>query len=141
MAEHTPGPWRVDNESIVTDSLCIAVIEASGGYQAPTAQRDANARLIAAAPSLLLACQAYVDLFRSSDMRPEDECHEVFGIALDAVDMAVGKETSAVSLPKAVAAEALMRLTPDQRLDLITEFCPGCGETQTHPACQCQNDE
>ena len=57
--QHTPGPWKVAGNSIVTenDTHCIAVIEDDGGYEAPHDQRDANAQLISAAPELLEACE------------------------------------------------------------------------------------
>ncbi len=59
MSEHTPGPWIVSGESIVSDEMeiCIANIERDGGYEALAPERDANARLIAAAPDLLAACK------------------------------------------------------------------------------------
>jgi hypothetical protein len=64
MAEHTPGPWEVSDTSIVTKmapDVCIAVIEDDGEYAAPRNVREANARLIAAAPSLLAALKALLD--------------------------------------------------------------------------------
>lgn len=53
----TPGPWRLSDGSIVTDHLCIAVIEDDGGYEAPEMERKANGNLIAAAPELYEACR------------------------------------------------------------------------------------
>lgn len=58
--KYTPGPWEVSGTSITAppcnnDGTCIAVIEDDGGYEAPPEQREANARLIAAAPDLLAA--------------------------------------------------------------------------------------
>lgn len=47
-----------------------------------------NLRLIEAAPDLLAACEAFVALFRECDMRPEDECHEVLGTMLRAIEKA-----------------------------------------------------
>lgn len=43
--------------------------------------------LIDAAPDLLEACKAFLELFKNSDMRPEDESHEIANI----VQMAVNK--------------------------------------------------
>lgn len=56
--QHTPGPWRISDTSIVAHEVCIAVIEDDGGYEAPGDERKANAKLIAAAPELLKACVA-----------------------------------------------------------------------------------
>lgn len=36
-----------------------------------------NAQLMAAAKDLYAACEAFMELFMNSDMRPEDESHEV----------------------------------------------------------------
>lgn|SRR3990167_8533299 len=55
MSTHTPGPWKVDGMSIISEQYCIAVIEDDGGYEAP--ERKENARLISAAPDLLAACE------------------------------------------------------------------------------------
>jgi hypothetical protein len=63
MTQHTPGPWKVVDESIVTsdDNHCIAVIESDGGYEVVRPQRRANAKLIAAAPDLLTALEDLTD--------------------------------------------------------------------------------
>lgn len=45
-------------------------------------------KLNAAAPDLLAFAKAFVELFRDSDMRPEDECHELFSQAVKAIDKA-----------------------------------------------------
>jgi len=45
-------------------------------------------KLANAAPDLLAACKAFLELFAESDMRPEDECHEIASIMQDAVDKA-----------------------------------------------------
>lgn len=46
-----------------------------------------------AAPALLEACQAFHELFNDSDMRPEDECHELY----EKVSEALALATPAVS--------------------------------------------
>lgn len=62
---HTPGPWRTIGETMVygPDNYCVAVTTSDHWVS----RRDidealANARLIAAAPSLLSAIEAYLDL-------------------------------------------------------------------------------
>lgn len=66
MAEHTPGPWVIttgaDDERIVTstwnaDGLDDDVALVYGGNEADPVIREANARLIAAAPDLLAALE------------------------------------------------------------------------------------
>lgn len=59
QVEHTPGPWTLQLSRtegyVMQGKFCIAAL---GDCAAP---RDANARLIAAAPELLDALQAMVD--------------------------------------------------------------------------------
>ncbi len=57
MAQHTPGPWRKQNNYIMAlvmgRECAIASIDPT---DIPDSQVEANARLIAAAPDLLVAC-------------------------------------------------------------------------------------
>lgn len=58
MSKHTPGPWRVSGDSVA--SVLTNVVLCQTFSPAPyrgEAQREANARLIAAAPDLLDACK------------------------------------------------------------------------------------
>jgi len=63
MTDHTDAPWHVERESrypgwlykIVSDSG--TVITHWMGYRPKTAEHNANALLIAAAPDLLAVCQ------------------------------------------------------------------------------------
>lgn len=105
---HTPGPWKA--YYVQSAGWSVKMAQPREGYDRPDPicsmawwQFDkpgiidndisgANAKLIAAAPELLAACQAFIDLFRDSDMRPEDECHELFGTIFDAVEKATGKK-------------------------------------------------
>ena len=62
-AGHTPGPWEARNQDAFlyifgADGNNIARIYGHG----KTVPRDANARLIAAAPELLEACKAALEL-------------------------------------------------------------------------------
>ena len=71
-SQHTPGPWLVMAPETSRDTVCALdkhgnpaeVISVSargqdiGWGQLPPGQYDANARLIAAAPDLLSACEA-----------------------------------------------------------------------------------
>ena len=59
MNEHTPGPWKAG--MVVS---CWFVFGDRGLTVASVSSRtaeEANARLIAAAPALLAACEAYVE--------------------------------------------------------------------------------
>lgn len=83
---HTPGPWAVSDTSIITDDCCIAVIEDDGGYEAPPDQREANARLIAAAPDLLSALRDNLEAIEihfncEAEKFPSDSQHVVNGLA------------------------------------------------------------
>lgn len=71
VATHTPGPWRVEDvtEVIATLptgeklSICLtADVELWDDYRG--GKNAANARLIAASPSLLAACEARLDKSR-----------------------------------------------------------------------------
>lgn len=59
MAKHTPGPWvtSATDDTVVIDATGREVAAIDGDYNDPDTwpQMEANARLIAAAPDLLLA--------------------------------------------------------------------------------------
>ena|SRR3990167_9384587 len=75
MSQHTPGPWKASEFigeaglEIVADGQCIA-----RAY--PLLQRDANARLIAAAPKLLAAVKEALRLTNVEDDHLERMRHE-----------------------------------------------------------------
>jgi hypothetical protein len=103
-AQYTPGPWHVSGDgggiwSRPNDpSVAVAV------SNRPLAERDANARLIAAAPDLLAAldmCRAIIKFH----CKPERCCafsieSEPFS-ALDAHDAAVAAIARATQTPEA----------------------------------------
>ena len=70
LSGHTPGPWVVAYGSVYRDlpGICenggirIAQMDRSEPHTAPT-ERDANARLIAAAPELLAALESAANQF------------------------------------------------------------------------------
>ena len=41
----------------------------------------------------------------------------------------------------AAVTEGLQQLTHEERLQVLRQFCGGCGVRQQELACQCQNDE
>ena len=73
-AKHTPGPWKRDERSrwlIVTDSGDqVAVVRGGDNYDPQDQPADDRARLIAAAPELLEACEYVADWI---DRMAEDE--------------------------------------------------------------------
>lgn len=94
----TSGPWQkgeVGFGDILTvycdDSFGSAVADCGCKYaiNVTVEQAQANAQLVSAAPDLLKACQTFWELWQNSDMRPEDECHEVAAIIKLAIDKAL----------------------------------------------------
>ncbi len=72
---HTPGPWTVDLENtfecrvpVVRDSRGMMVARTSGTLIHSETELEGNARLIAAAPDLLAACETYVNEAGISDL-------------------------------------------------------------------------
>lgn len=95
---HTKGNWKVGRPgTVVSDKMDELPIgkgyddtDYYGGFLiAESIARNADAKLMAAAPDLLEACKAFAKLFRECDMRPEDECYEL----ADIIDEAIKKAT------------------------------------------------
>jgi hypothetical protein len=68
MAQHTPGPWKVErindtNYVMGRVGHVIAEVPADRNYKA---KADVNAALIAAAPDLLAALEAVLDMPNNS---------------------------------------------------------------------------
>lgn len=97
--KRTPGTWHVDGFNLTSviakkegDRHYEHVCSCNFGYHSNESDFElnkANARLIAAAPELLDACQKFIELFQDSDMRPEDECSELYYI----IEAAIKKAT------------------------------------------------
>lgn len=83
MAEHTPGPWRFDQDwhriptILGADGAHVATVEKDNfihgkfpgiGHTEPKPERDANARLIAAAPELLAALSGLLSDLDNPDL-------------------------------------------------------------------------
>ena len=69
--KHTPGPWRADWVNVYRkdDHLADCCPKAKNGI--PLEQKEANARLIAAAPELLAALKALVNMQKGHENWPE----------------------------------------------------------------------
>lgn len=90
----TTGPWETAKniKYLVTapfTSICTTAKWKDSTNSLTDTENVANAHLIAASPDLLKACQSFIELFKESDMRPEDECRELFSEIKDAVDKAL----------------------------------------------------
>jgi hypothetical protein len=66
---HTPGPWTIsknaDGWSILAETSEIAMVGTSTSHI--EAEKEANARLIAAGPDLLEACKRAYDMLHDDD--------------------------------------------------------------------------
>ena len=99
MGKYTQGPWRVDeshiNGSINAGKRHVAMANFYNCHdeevRVTREQQKANAQLISAAPELLEFAKSFVELFKESDMRPEEECHGLFMMALSAIRKAEGE--------------------------------------------------
>lgn len=99
MSEYTKGPWSVDplEQGILGDvstpdgSQCVAQAQQISGDDRKQSIRQANARLISAAPELLDALQNLIDGVldvRGVDM--EEYRPQAFKRARDAISKALG---------------------------------------------------
>ena len=86
--KHTPGPWkRIAGTIQAPDYGCIAIVQGEGFF---SDEQLANARLIAASPQLLEACQALLDAFEGYEMMAALD-YKVQDIAHAAIAAATGE--------------------------------------------------
>lgn len=87
MSAHTPGPWRVetclDNRGarnglylIQTANRRTTLAKVDRHYAGTYAETEANTRLISAAPELLAALKATMDLWGSNAPHDFDVCED-----------------------------------------------------------------
>lgn len=93
--QHTPGPWRFTTDAIAIwnsaaakKTLCIADMGSEGSPDIDYAETLANARLIAAAPIMLLALK---EMLRTNDASCVGEGCQISGI--DLARAAIAKAT------------------------------------------------
>ena len=73
MSAHTPGPWLHKRDGVVVGGSEIQLPRGKVQQQVAMCcviddgERDANARLIAAAPELLAFAQTYLEHYQSED--------------------------------------------------------------------------
>lgn len=97
MSAHTPGPWLITDSGTFVYALngrgsnrFWLSVSAAGPDHATQAEREANARLIAAAPELLEALQWYVDNDGTNIGQPGNEPYEA---GLNRARAAIAKAT------------------------------------------------
>jgi hypothetical protein len=102
-AQHTAGPWRVelwkydDGKRIVptvqNDSDAVAQITDLWCPDDRTAERDANARLIASAPDMLASLQQFAAAYVPADDAPMrwEDMNEAYQRALEVIARATGE--------------------------------------------------
>ena len=101
---HTPGPWKTDGSGMSVYSAntrldFAPIVAAAVGNEKSLAQLRADARLIAAAPDLLEACQRMMLWFEVEDdhskmpefMHRVDLCNQVEMLASAAIAKATGE--------------------------------------------------
>jgi len=97
MTKHTRGPWIAvgawvehPNDEVADICSCDPAAMGQAHLKRSVAETYANARLIAAAPSLLKALQAIVDQ-EQHDGSPETHMHDMADIARAAIAGATWK--------------------------------------------------
>jgi len=84
MTKHTPGPWAVaDVGEVVVCATGRTLCDVYSSFGTGEEQADADARLIAAAPDLLAALEAFVEAEHAASIG-----WRAFGMYVDAVDAA-----------------------------------------------------
>ena len=89
MSEHTPGPWKYGVRRDGSMWLSLGNPEKGPHYQGDLVASEADARLIAAAPDLLAACEvvvAFLDRLEDGDeslLRIRQRVHAPLRAALE----------------------------------------------------------
>lgn len=123
-AKHTPGPWEA------VDSMTVRTPLSAGGFMVadlpchtPHGERIANAKLIAAAPELLAAANAFVELYEAFEIvvGTENGSTNRVHCALDAARAAIAKAKGDLS--------GMWDAIPDdERAELTRAFAAGFAE-------------
>lgn len=91
---HTPGPWAVGDKRGVWAGPVVMANDGQRGVAFVCGESDANARLIAAAPDLLAACEALCDRltgWMDETAADDDDRERQDEAALDMADAAIAK--------------------------------------------------
>ena len=115
-AKHTPGPWEA------VDSMTVRTPLSAGGFMVadlpchtPHGERIANAKLIAAAPELLVALEAIVNAWEEGRAF-SDKMNEI------------GKARAAIAKAKSDLAGMWDAIPDDERAELTHAFAAGFAE-------------
>ena len=91
-ATHTPRPWKADCNPRHIIGCGRDIARVFGRFE--DAEADANARLIAAAPELLKACQDMLDILRHEHRDPNNpETGLAYPMEVEAATRAIAKAT------------------------------------------------
>ena len=111
MSGATPGPWAIselhanglfgnNGEAFVSSADyrvaaidCHTKYKRGDGYKAKCDERDANARLIAAAPDLLAALQRLLTAVEYTNVLPGEKGEAIRAVAFAAIANATGAAT------------------------------------------------
>lgn len=98
MSGHTPGPWRYFRGTHSVWSVEKAICIMAGPKTRECEERDANARLIEAAPDLLEACNAAQWFIRNGIelgfiRMPDADCQDPAHMTPGLIDAAIAKAT------------------------------------------------
>ena len=87
--KHTPGPWTIEDDSIEASGAPICVLYDASDFpcwDGPAGQLEAeceaNARLIAAAPELLAACELAAEVLEQPESGGQAHAHAALTVAI-----------------------------------------------------------
>ena len=111
MSEHTPGPWRVEQDTTLIWGKCDPEDRSTFGMGYPIAEArvrlghgspfcrsakpdeaEANARLIAAAPALKAMLEELMSVSRAANGISDEYFNRVYDKAQQAIDLANGRD-------------------------------------------------
>ena len=90
MTTHTPGPWNVTGLYVRErdGGLIASILDLWHGQRTPKAKKNANARLIAAAPELLAALEELLWSASRTSLETDGDYSNAFTAARAAIDKA-----------------------------------------------------
>jgi hypothetical protein len=83
---HTPGPWRSEGQYVIGEGNQLIAVAGRSTEPEIRIAHEANARLIAAAPDLLAACELMESVYRQNVVNPGEPSS-----VLEALQAAIAK--------------------------------------------------